>query len=74
MEKVRKKWADHGHKLPRLVYWNVDARQNTILDSGDSVTFVSGASPAIFEAIITGKNGIDLMLEKLMSSRYESVI
>ena len=24
MDKVRQKWASHGHKLPRLVYWNVE--------------------------------------------------
>ena len=73
MEKVRAKWARAGYKVPRLVYWNVDARQNTILDSGPDVTFVSGMSPAIFESVITGKNGIDLMLDKLLSDRYQAV-
>jgi hypothetical protein len=73
MEKVRAKWAKAGYKLPRLVYWNVDARQNTILDSGPDVTFVSGMSPAIFESVITGKNGIDLMLDKLLSDRYKAI-
>lgn len=74
MEKMREKWAAHGHKLPRLVYWNVNARNNTILDRGDSVSFVSGMSPSIFESIITGKNGIDLMLETLMKDRYDVVV
>ena len=73
MEKIRKKWASHGHKLPRLVYWNVQARQNTILDKGPAVSFVSGMSPSIFECIITGKNGMDLMLEKLLSERYSQI-
>lgn len=73
MEKMREKWARAGYKLPRLVYWNVDARQNTILDSGPNVTFVSGMSPAIFESVITGKNGIDLMLDKLLSDRYKAI-
>lgn len=73
MEKVRQKWAAAGFELPRLVYWNVEARENTILDSGDSVSFVSGMSPSIFETVITGKNGIDLMLDKLLSKRYEAV-
>ena len=74
MEWMRQKWANHGHKLPRLVYWNVDARQNTILDQGPDVSFVSGMSPSIFECIITGKNGYDLMLEKLVNSgRYDDV-
>jgi len=74
MDKVRTKWAAHGHKLPRLVYWNVDARQNTILDAGPAVSFVSGMSPSIFESIITGKNGYELMISKLVDSgRYNKI-
>lgn len=73
MDKVRAKWASHGHKMPKLVYWNVQARQNTILDNGPVVSFVSGMSPVIFESIMTGKTGYDLMLEKLNSERYADV-
>lgn len=73
MDKVRAKWAAHGHKLPRLVYWNVDARSNTILDAGPAVSFVSGMSPSIFESIITGKSGYSLMLDKLNSERYAAI-
>ena len=73
MDKIRAKWAAAGHKLPRLVYWNVDARQNTILDAGPAVSFVSGMSPTIFKQVITGKNGYDLMLEALLAERYEKV-
>ena len=74
MEKIRADWAQYGLKLPNLVYWNVDARSNTILDSGDSVTFVSGASPIIFEQIMKGVTGYELMLDKLMSDRYKDII
>lgn len=73
MEKIREKWAREGFELPRLIYWNVNARQNTILDSGDNVTFVSGCSPVIFESIITGKNGWDLCLDKLFNERYADI-
>ena len=74
MEKVRQKWHTHGHKMPRLIYWNVDARNNTILDKGPNVSFVSGMSPSIFKMIITGKNGMDLMLETLRQERYADII
>ena len=73
MDKVRKKWAEHGHKMPKLIYWNVNARSNTILDRGEGVSFVSGMSPSIFKSIITGKSGIDLMLETLLNERYENI-
>lgn len=70
MESIRKKWAASGYQLPRLVYWNVDARDNTILDGGENVSYVSGFSPSIFQTILTGKTGYDLMLEALNSERY----
>ena len=73
MEKIRAKWEACGLKMPKLVYWNVQARNNTILDSGANVTFVSGCSPVIFEQVLTGKTGYSLMLDKLLSSRYEAV-
>lgn len=73
MEKIRAEWAAVGLKLPRLVYWNVQARNNTILDAGPDVSFVSGASPVIFEQVLMGVTGYDLMLRKLQSERYKMV-
>lgn len=73
MEKIRQKWARHGLKLPKLVYWNVSARNNTILDAGPNVSFVSGMSPTIFKQVITGKTGYDLMLQTLMAERYNVI-
>lgn len=73
MEQVRKEWAAVGLKLPHLVYWNANSRNNTILDLGPNVSYVSGASPSIFESILTGKQGIDLMLEKILSDRYNQI-
>ena len=73
MEWVRQKWINHGHKPPRLTYWNVQARQNNILDLGPNVSYVSGMSPSIFTQIMTGKSGWDLMIETLMSDRYKTI-
>lgn len=70
MEKIRQEWAECGLTLPKLVYWNVNASKNTILDDGPDVSFVSGASPIIFQQVLTGKTGYDLMMDKLMSERY----
>lgn len=73
MEKIRQKWAAYGLKLPKLIYWNVDARQNTILDAGPNVSFVSGMSPVIFKQVITGKTGYDLMLDAITAERYNVI-
>lgn len=73
MEKIRQEWAECGLTLPKLVYWNVNASKNTILDDGPDVSFVSGASPIIFQQVLTGKTGYDLMMDKLMSERYAAI-
>lgn len=72
MEGIREKWARHGYRMPKIIYWNVDARQNNIPEDigvGD-ISFVSGMSPSIFDTILSGKTGYDLMMEKLNSERY----
>ena len=74
MDKIRDKWASHGLELPKLVYWNVSARQNTILDNGPNISYVSGCSPVIFESVLTGKCGVELMLEVLLKDRYKYIM
>ena len=73
MEAARAKWAAAGYTLPHLIYWNVDARQNTFLDDGENVSYVSGFSSSTFEQIMSGKTGVELMLDKLMSDRYSVI-
>ncbi len=75
MENIREKWANAGYRMPHLIYWNVQARQNNIPeDIGCGlVSYVSGMSPSIFETIMSGKTGLDLMFEKLDSPRYEVI-
>ena len=73
MEKIRQEWAEAGLEIPKLVYWNVNARHNTILDLGPNVSYVSGASPVIFEQVTSGVTGWQLCLDKLLSSRYEVI-
>lgn len=74
MERIRKEWAKEGYTMPNLVYWNVCSRRNNISDLGaDNITYVSGCTPMIFKSIMSGKNGMDLMLDTLNSDRYSSI-
>lgn len=74
MEGIARKWAAAGYTMPHLVYWNVDARQNNIPMLGNGpISFVSGFSPSIFETIMSGKTGYELMKEKLDSERYSII-
>jgi hypothetical protein len=75
MEKMEKKWLAHGYVLPHLIYWNVDARQENIpMKDNGKVTYVSGCSPVLFDSLMSGKTGIDLMYEKLNSDRYKDIV
>ncbi|MCC8068793.1 MAG: DUF2828 family protein [Ruminococcus sp.] len=73
MESERIKWENSGLTMPKLVYWNLDARQNNFLDDGPNVTYVSGFSQNTFEGVLKGKTGMSLMMDKLMSERYAAV-
>jgi hypothetical protein len=74
MEGIARKWAAAGYTMPHIIYWNVDARQNNIPMLGNGpISFVSGFSPSIFETIMSGKTGYELMMEKLNSDRYSVI-
>ena len=74
MEGIEAKWNANGYKMPNLVFWNVQARQNNIpMTVKDGITFVSGMSPVIFDMIMKGKTGYDLMMDKLGSDRYKDI-
>ena len=71
MEGIARKWRECGYQMPHLIFWNVDVRQNNIPMLGNGpISYVSGFSPSIFQTIMTGKTGLDLMFEKLNSERY----
>jgi len=74
METIARHWEESGYKLPKLIYWNVDARQPNIPMIGNHmVSYVSGFSPSIFKSIITGKTGWDLMMEAINNERYACI-
>ena len=63
-----------GYECPKLIFWNVSARNDRIpMQDNGRVTFVSGYSPVIFDMVMTGKTGIDLVKEKLDSPRYSVI-
>lgn len=73
IETQGKKWAQFGYKLPRIIFWNLDARQENIPAIGPGFSYVSGFSMNMVEQILSGKDGWDLCLEKLNSERYSLI-
>jgi hypothetical protein len=70
LEKIKKQWSAAGYQMPQVIFWNLNARENHIPAIGDGFSYVSGFSPSMIDCILSGKDGYDLMLEKLLSQRY----
>lgn len=73
LEGIARKWKEQGYELPQVIFWNLNARQNNIPMLKGRFAYISGLSPVMIEQILSGKDGYDLMLMKLMSERYEAI-
>ena len=73
-ETIEKRWQAAGYEMPKLVFWNVDARQDNIpMRVSGHVSYVSGFSATLFEQILKGVTAFDLMFDKLDSERYACI-
>ncbi len=74
MEGIEAKWNALGYKMPKLCFWNVNARNDNIpMKVQDGVLFVSGASPVILKQILTSKDPYTLMMDVLNKERYAPI-
>lgn len=78
MEMIRRKYRDAGYAVPRIVFWNLNARYAS---KGSPVQFdtrgtaqVSGYSPSIMKAVLANDleeyTPYNVMLKTLMNDRY----
>lgn len=73
---IESKYRSAGYKIPRLVFWNVNSRTNTIpvRENDMGVTLVSGFSVNICKMVMSGKTDpFECLLETLNSERYQPV-
>lgn len=73
---IAKKYAEHGYKLPRLVFFNVNSRTSTIpvKENDLGVALVSGFSPNTIKMIMSNKlDPYECLLEQLNTERYQAV-
>ena len=74
LEKIAREWKEAGYELPPVVFWNLQCRQSNIPAMGGRFSYVSGFSPVMLETILSGKDGYDLMIAKLIDSgRYDVI-
>ena len=75
-ETIGKKYAAKGYKLPKLIFWNVHSRTNTIpLTENDlGVILVSGFSPAITKMVLSNETDpYKALVKEITSDRYKQV-
>ena len=73
LEGIEKKWSRYGYQIPKIIFWNLDARHQNIPAIGPGFSYVSGFSMNMIEQILSGKDGYDLMMEKLNTERYAQI-
>lgn len=75
-ETIAKKYAAHGYKLPRLVFWNVNSRTGTVpvKENDLGVALVSGFSVNIVNMVMSNKlDPYECLLDVLNTERYQPV-
>ena len=67
-EHMKEEYEKAGYKLPKIVFWNLDAEMGRPAQcDDDSVAMVSGFSPSIMKAILNAEEftPMDVMIEAL---------
>ena len=75
-EFARRLYRQHGYTLPRIVFWNVQSRndQQPVRMNEQGVALVSGCSPRIFSQVMSGETDpYANMMSVLGSERYAPV-
>lgn len=74
------KWIEEfkrfGYECPKLIMWNVEARNDTFLSKSENVLLVGGQSASVFKQLCGDLNGVtawDLMLKTLNDPMYDCI-
>lgn len=75
MEMIARKYEAAGYDMPRIVFWNLNSRDNVPAKFDESgVALISGFSPAIMKAVLSGNTDQftpeNIMLRAVMVPRY----
>jgi hypothetical protein len=75
MQMIQRKYESAGYKMPKVVFWNLNAYDNAPVKFDESGTaLVSGFSPSIVKPLLSGNlekfTPESVMLETIMQDRY----
>ena len=73
---IANKFNKAGYQLPKLIFWNVASRTNTIplTQNKNGVILVSGFSPAITKMVLSEElDPYKALVKELMKDRYKEI-
>lgn len=76
MDVLEAKFRAHGYECPKLILWNINARNDTFLSNREDVVLVSGQSASTFKNLIRALNGMtayEYMISILNGKAYEKI-
>ncbi len=76
MQMIARKYEAAGYEMPKVVFWNLNAHDNVPVKYDDrGVALVSGFSPAIMKAVLSGDTDQftpeAIMMKAIMVPRYD---
>lgn len=75
-ENAKRRFAEHGYKLPQIVFWNVASRNSNqpVTKNEQGVALVSGCTPRLFSMVASGElSPYAVMMEVVESERYAKI-
>lgn len=75
-DNITREYNSAGYKMPRLVFWNVNSRTNTIpvTENESGVALISGFSVNIVRMVMSGKTDPWLVLKETLDSERYSLV
>ena len=76
VNEMKERFEDRGYNLPKLVLFNVEARNDTFLSQSQDIINISGQSTSAFKYLcgaLENKTSYDMMLEILNDKIYDLV-
>ena len=76
-ETVKRSFTENGYDIPKVVFWNIQSRQNNfpVRFDEEGTCLVSGFSPSIMTSLLGGDDmtPVSIMNKTVNSERYEQI-
>lgn len=76
LSSIAEEYSMYGYTMPRLIFWNVCSRTNTIplKENKSGVALVSGFNPAVYNMVLSDElDPYKCLLEQINSPRYDAI-